>query len=945
MTLTGSLRSLVQPERAVRHGAPVPPWALRRTAVQQQVLSKEAGHPGPRSTGEWVNLGGVPVKLLEFNDALDAIVERATCGGPIPLAVASANLDHVKHFGEGSRWADILGHAASLEWLTLLDGAPLVAQAEKVTHRAWPRLAGSDLIWPLLDAAETAGLRIGFLGGTTEVHALIQDKFATAHPGLEVAGWWAPERSSLADPVASRSLAAEIAEARTELLVVCLGKPRQELWISEYGHLTGAKVMLAFGAVVDFLAGRVRRAPAKVRDLGLEWAWRLVLEPRRLANRYLVDGPEAYLKLRRASGTVSSPALTPKLPAPTPPPVAPRAPAPAGQFTPHDEHADVAVLVVTYNNEKDAPLLLESLREETRDQSIKVVVADNSPTPSTRLALKDHPDVFAFPTGGNLGYAGGINSAIQRAGTAGAFLVLNPDMRVERGSIRALRERMARCGAGVVVPLLVDDDGSVYPSLRREPSVSRAVGDALMGSRLRGRPGWLSEMDFEADSYLHPHKVDWATGAALLIRPDIVQLVGEWDERYFLYSEETDFLRRVRAAGADVWFEPSARMRHCRGGSGTSPALDALMAANRIRYIRKFHTGGYARAFRAAVVLSAMLRSPLSRRREILAVVSGQKRWSELPRACRYAEQATRHHGDLPYGSVIIPAHNEATVIARTLSSLALLAALDEVEVVVACNGCTDGTEEILSRFPDVKVVSIPEASKTAALNAADSVASCWPRLYLDADIEISGATVRQLLSSLNGRGLLAARPASRYLTEDSSVLVRAYYRARSRVPALNNSLWGGGVYGLSESGHARLGAFPRLTADDYFVDCLFDGNEKQVLPTEPVLVRTPQTAAALLGTLNRVYRGVREQPGTASSTGRTVSQLVSTVRGPVSAFDACVYAGFAVAGRWRLDSSLRWERDDSSRTPGRPAKIPRRLRSRSAKSPTVKEHGHAGVR
>lgn len=938
MTLAGSLRSLVQPERPARTGVPMQPWALRRPAVQQQVLSNEAGRPDPRSTGVWVNLGGVPVKLLEFNDALDGIVERATCGGPIPLAVASANLDHVKHFGEGSRWADTFGHAASVEWLTLLDGAPLVSQAEKVTHRAWPRLAGSDLIWPLLDAAETAGLRIGFLGGTPEVHALIQDNFAAAHPGLAVAGWWAPERSSLADPAASRSLAAEIAEARTELLVVCLGKPRQELWISEYGHLTGANVMLAFGAVVDFLAGRVRRAPARVRNLGLEWAWRLALEPRRLANRYLVDGPEAYLKLRRASGAEVSPALAPTLP---PPPVASPAPARGDQFTPHHEHADVAVLIVTYNNEKDAPLLLESLRKETRDQSIKVVVADNSPTPSTLLALKDHAHVFAFPTGGNLGYAGAINSAIQQAGTAGAFLVLNPDMRVERGSIRALRERMARCGAGVVVPLLVDDDGSVYPSLRREPSVSRAVGDALMGSRLPGRPGWLSEMDFETESYLHPHKVDWATGAALLIRPDVAQLVGEWDERYFLYSEETDFMHRVRAAGADVWFEPSARMRHCRGGSGTSPALDALMAANRIRYIRKFHTGGYARAFRAAVVLSAMLRSPLPRRREILAVVSGEKRWSELPRASRYAEPASQDHGDLPHGSVIIPAHNEATVIARTLSSLAPLAALDEVEVVVACNGCTDGTEEILSRFPGVKVVSIPEASKTSALNAADSVASCWPRLYLDADIEISGATVRQLLSSLNGRDLLAARPASRYVTEDASVLVRAYYRARARVPALNNALWGGGVYGLSESGHARLGAFPSLTADDYYVDCLFDGNEKRVLATEPVLVRTPQTAAALLGTLNRVYRGVREQPGAAPSTGRTVSQLLGTVRGPVSAFDAAVYAGFAVAGRLRR-SSLRWERDDSSRTPGRPARIPRRLRSSTLGSHPVKEQGHA---
>ncbi|HYH77962.1 MAG TPA: WecB/TagA/CpsF family glycosyltransferase, partial [Arthrobacter sp.] len=582
MTLSGSLRNFVQPA------------ALLRPAHQRPVPIREAPPGTPRDASEWVNLGGVPVKLLDFDEALETIVERATCGGPLPLAVASANLDHVKHFGQGSRWAGTLEHEASVEWLSLLDGAPLVSQAERITRRPWPRLAGSDLIWPLLDAAETAGLRVGFVGGTPEVHSLVREKFATAHPGLTVAGWWAPERGSLADPAASQALAAEILASKSDILVVCLGKPRQELWMSEYGHLTGAKVMLAFGAVVDFLAGRVRRAPAHVRNLGMEWAWRLALEPRRLANRYLVDGPEAFLKLRRFSGPGrpdEAGALRPDSQAHVQPQKADDAPGRPEGFAPLADHTDVAVLVVTYNSQDDIPVLLESLREETHDQSIKVIVADNSPTPSTLLALADHPDVFAFATGGNLGYSGGINAAIEQAGTADAYLVLNPDMRVQRGSVRALRERMDTSGAAVVVPLLLDADGSTYPSLRREPSVSRAFGDAVMGSKLPGRPGWLSEMDFDPESYLHAHMVDWATGAALLIRPDVAELVGEWDEDYFLYSEETDFLHRVRGAGGDVWFEPKARMTHCRGGSGTSPALDALMATNRIRYIRKYHTG------------------------------------------------------------------------------------------------------------------------------------------------------------------------------------------------------------------------------------------------------------------------------------------------------------------------------------------------------------------
>jgi exopolysaccharide biosynthesis WecB/TagA/CpsF family protein len=618
MTLSGPLRGLLQPAALLRP-------LNSSTGLDEVSLARPIG-------GAWVTLGGASVRLLDYDEALSTILQRAKNGAGFPLAIASANLDHVKHFGEGARWADILDRQGSLEWLTLLDGAPLVNRAERLTGHSWPRLAGSDLIHPLLDAAEEAGLSIGFLGGTEEVQAEIREKLAASHPNLAISGCWAPERDELADVAASAALAAQIAATQTDILVVCLGKPRQELWMSEYGHLTDAKVMLAFGAVVDFLAGRVRRAPALAQNLGMEWAWRLALEPKRLANRYLVEGPEAYLKLRNHSALGRAYA-----PQPPEAPLCEDGPLRKGGFSSPEEHTDVAVLVVTYNNERDIPLLLDSLKAETREQSIKVIVADNSPDASTLLELANYADVYAFSTGGNLGYSGAINAAMKHAGSAGSFLILNPDMRVEPGAILAMRRRMAESGAGVVVPLLKDDDGSIYPSLRREPSVTRAIGDAVLGSRLPGRPGWLAEMDCDQESYLHRHRVDWATGAALLIRPDAAELAGEWDEQYFLYSEETDFMRRMRGAGFEIWFEPRASMLHSRGGSGASPSLEALMAVNRVRYVRKFHTAGYARAFRAAVLLSALLRSPLPSGRGILAALTRERRWAELPHAETYA--------------------------------------------------------------------------------------------------------------------------------------------------------------------------------------------------------------------------------------------------------------------------------------------------------------------
>ncbi|WP_420178120.1 WecB/TagA/CpsF family glycosyltransferase [Paenarthrobacter sp. TA1.8] len=589
------------------------------------------------SDSPWVSLGGVPVRLMEAAGALGEILDRASSPEAPPLGVCSANLDHIRHFGAGSRWIGTLDPPGPVEWLTLIDGAPLATEARRLTSRMWPRLAGSDLIHPLLDGATSRGLRVGFLGGSEETQELIAGKFAAERPDLRVVGWWAPTRSVLGDAAASCKLADEIRQAAPDVLVVGLGKPRQELWIAEYGHLTGAKVLLAFGAVVDFLAGHVRRAPLWASSHGLEWAWRLMLEPRRLARRYLVEGPEAYVKLRTASSrdtaaggaVASSAAIGIDV---VPEPVPSRA---QGSFVPATDRADVAVVVVTYNNADDVGPLVASLRKEAADVRIKVVVADNSPDESTFLELSHHPDVTAVRTGGNLGYAGGINAALSLAGEAGSYLILNPDLRVEPGALAAMLKRMNTQGAGMVVPVLLDNDASIYPSLRREPGVLRALGDAALGSHVKARPGWLSEMDFDPESYLHGHRVDWATGAALLISADAAKVVGAWDEQFFLYSEETDYCHRVRDAGFSIWFEPAARMWHERGGSGASPELTALMSVNRVRYAAKYLGRGRAMAFRGAVLAAEVARFNKPGHRDAALAVLSQRRWAALPHATR----------------------------------------------------------------------------------------------------------------------------------------------------------------------------------------------------------------------------------------------------------------------------------------------------------------------
>lgn len=257
-------------------------------------------------------LGGAVVDLCQWDDVIAVIGARLSETGPqAPLAVASANLDHVHHFGRGGQSAgDIDVTGSSPRWLVLLDGTPMVRRASRVSHRPWPLLAGSDLLPALLETAQYKRSRVGFLGGTDEMHARLRPVLAERFPDLCVVGYWAPPRADITDPAAARSLADVVRRAAVDLLVVGLGKPRQERWIQRYATDSGAGVLLAFGAATDFLAGTVSRAPRWVRRAGVEWLYRFAREPRRLARRYLLQGPPALWRLwtdsRPASGTGSS---------------------------------------------------------------------------------------------------------------------------------------------------------------------------------------------------------------------------------------------------------------------------------------------------------------------------------------------------------------------------------------------------------------------------------------------------------------------------------------------------------------------------------------------------------------------------------------------------------------------------------------------------------------
>lgn len=247
----------------------------------------------PPNVAARMAISGSIVERRDTNEVLSIIGRRLGTHTPTGLAIGSVNLDHLRHFKNLNT-----PNRRGPQWLVLADGMPIALRGRMLTGAAWPRVAGADLLPRVLELAEHMQRRVGFLGGTRDAHQLLTRALAVHYPMLQISGMWSPERRFIA--AHSPELAADIRAAHTDILVVSLGKPTQEHWVEHHGAETGARIFLPFGGAADFLAGKTRRAPARMQSMGLEWLYRLTQEPRRLAGRYLLHGPAAMLAAARA---------------------------------------------------------------------------------------------------------------------------------------------------------------------------------------------------------------------------------------------------------------------------------------------------------------------------------------------------------------------------------------------------------------------------------------------------------------------------------------------------------------------------------------------------------------------------------------------------------------------------------------------------------------------
>ncbi len=225
-------------------------------------------------------IAGVEIDQLTPRDAIARIGALArTFGRHI---VVTPNLDHMLRLRADRAFRDAYAGAS----LVLADGMPLVWLSRLGNMPLPGRVAGADLIEPVLAEAERNGWSVFFLGPMPATLDLALNRCARDFPRLRIAGAHSPPRNFEQDSAQDAACVAAIRDANPDIVFLALGTPKQELWIARHRGEIEFSVALCVGAGIDFFAGVQQRCPKFLAGIGAEWIWRLLREPKRLGRRY-----------------------------------------------------------------------------------------------------------------------------------------------------------------------------------------------------------------------------------------------------------------------------------------------------------------------------------------------------------------------------------------------------------------------------------------------------------------------------------------------------------------------------------------------------------------------------------------------------------------------------------------------------------------------------------
>ncbi len=229
-----------------------------------------------------LGLSGVPVDDVLMQEALQRIEKMIEDGGT--HQVATANVDYLVHATKDIEYRRILCMCD----MVLADGMPIVWVSRLFGIPLRERVAGADLVPHLARLSALRGYKIFLLGATPEVAEAAQRRMKALNPNVRVVGHFSPPIRPI-DEFDNEPILARIEAAQPDILLVAFGSPKQEKWIGRNRHRLKVPVCIGIGGSLDFLAQSVRRAPAWMQKSGMEWLFRMCVDPVRLGPRYFHD--------------------------------------------------------------------------------------------------------------------------------------------------------------------------------------------------------------------------------------------------------------------------------------------------------------------------------------------------------------------------------------------------------------------------------------------------------------------------------------------------------------------------------------------------------------------------------------------------------------------------------------------------------------------------------
>lgn len=279
------------------------------------------------------------------------------------------------------------------------------------------------------------------------------------------------------------------------------------------------------------------------------------------------------------------------------------------------DSSDLAVIVVAFNSAAYIAACLESVLAHLGPIRADLVVVIVEPPDGTAEIVSGFPGVRVVHSS-NRGFAYANNRGLMTCDSR-YVLFLNPDTEILDGTFSDLVARMdERPEIGLVGARQIDGEGRLDLTIRRFPTTLRALGDALSVERLPGRPRWLGERELDRGAYDRDVECDWTSGSFMLARREAIEGAGFLDERFFMYSEETDFCLRIKSAGWSVRHFPWMTILHYGAKAGVDPRIESMSVYSRLVYSRKHFSRVNRALYVAILVLRHGLRALLAGRGE-----------------------------------------------------------------------------------------------------------------------------------------------------------------------------------------------------------------------------------------------------------------------------------------------------------------------------------------